>query len=244
MGVFPLIFMRGLSGQYIAVANTPEEAQAMEPIANECLEASIGTKPAPRRGTISVFKRADIARSRRWRRVWVQSPQPELLGNHTDPFVHQLPLLAAPILRPGMDLVVLPSSEAVLEHWSFVKQTLGLADNQVLLVATPPNVAADVHAVPRLDDYMDANIIDDLLARLKDSHARANSSVVAAAARQLARKNIESLTPSSSHPTLPDMAARKDAPGTLAAAALEKKMELLPPSSPPGGTHAAPMDFG
>lgn len=36
-GVFPMIFLPGLSGQFIAIADTEEEAQALKPLAEACI---------------------------------------------------------------------------------------------------------------------------------------------------------------------------------------------------------------
>jgi hypothetical protein len=39
-GVFPMIFLPGLSGQFIAIADTEAEAQALRPAAAACLTVS------------------------------------------------------------------------------------------------------------------------------------------------------------------------------------------------------------
>ena len=180
-GVFPLIFLRGLSGQYIAIANTDEEARAMVPIADECREKCVPALPAVRRGTLSVFKRADIARSRRFRRIWVQSPQVELLGNHTDALVSSLPLFAATVLRPEVDIAVIPGTETALEHWTFLSRTLGLSGHQCLVAPVPASSAA------HLDDSMDAAMVARLV-ELVGSASSAPNPVVAAARAAEARR--------------------------------------------------------
>lgn len=41
------------------------------------------------------------------------------------------PLHAAPLLRPGVDLVLLPDRPAVREYWGFIAQLMGLSEDQV-----------------------------------------------------------------------------------------------------------------
>jgi hypothetical protein len=78
-----------------------------------------------------LFKRADIVRKANWRRIWCLSP---ITGSK---FVstfnpNQLtPLHAAALLRPGVDVILLPHRADVREFFGFVKATTGLQEGQV-----------------------------------------------------------------------------------------------------------------
>ncbi|CAG9463223.1 unnamed protein product [Pedinophyceae sp. YPF-701] len=144
-GVFPLIFLRGLSGQFIAIAETAEEAEKLRYEADRCLADAVSRKPTLK-SNLSVFKKADILH-RPWRRLWIL--RPSMVSNRESSFAHSLPLYAAALLRPG-DAIVLPDREPTREYWDFIRGLLHLEDNQAYF-ASGEDLGEDlVHELVRM----------------------------------------------------------------------------------------------
>jgi len=153
-GVFPLLYLRGLSGMYIAVAETSEKAEALHTIANDLLKAENANKPA---GIIpvqkpSIFKKADIMRKSSGR-IWATSSSEHPRRVHLRV---ECALRPACLLRPGRDIIIMPgNNEGVRDYFEFLKEVLGLSDDQV--VWTNPTAQSLC-----LDKDIDNNVISDL----------------------------------------------------------------------------------
>jgi isoaspartyl dipeptidase IadA len=151
-GVFPMIFLPGLSGQFIAIADTEAAAQDLRPLAENCLKVPVRVRQPAISQKYSVFKRADIVNKANYRRIWCLSP---LNSKFISSFnVNQLtPLHAVTLLRPGLDVIVLPNRPDVREFFRFVKATTGLDDSQVVWTSGRTNCLhtdIDGEAVDRL----------------------------------------------------------------------------------------------
>lgn len=81
----------------------------------------------------SLFKRADIVRKTDLRRIWCLSP---LNSRFASQAAALTPLHAVALLRPGLDVVVLPAQRGVRQFYNFVAATTGLVDGQVRLTAS------------------------------------------------------------------------------------------------------------
>jgi hypothetical protein len=90
------------------------------------------------------------------RRVWCQSPKPEYdLPSQR----YGMPARCIPLVRPQLDLIVLPGAHApTLEAWCFYKTVLGLTDDQVIWTAGSKF---------NMDDDMDDTTVETLVNRME-----------------------------------------------------------------------------
>ena len=107
-------------------------------------------------GTENSFTRTSALSEER-RRIWIHGPRPEYKKNSQR---YNLPARIIPLLRPNLDIVILPGSHAATrEFWDFCKETMGLQEWQALFTSgTVYNMDDDV------DDNMVACLRETMLA--------------------------------------------------------------------------------
>ena len=157
-GVFPLLYLRGMSGLYIAIAATNTRAEALYRLGDALLERfnkaaliqpSIHLVPRP-----SFFKKADIT-GKSAIRIWVASSIVEI--RHPQLRI-DAPCRPVCLIRPGKDIVVLPGGqENVADFWEFCKEVIGLNASQAVFTGVDKETFC-------LDDGID----DDVVSKLKD----------------------------------------------------------------------------
>ncbi len=92
------------------------------------------------------------------RRVWIHGPRPEYKKNSQR---YNLPSRIIPLLRPNLDIVILPGAHAATkEFWEFCRETLGLQEWQALF--TSGNIY-------NMDDDVDEGMINSLRATMLKS---------------------------------------------------------------------------
>lgn len=159
-GVFPLLFLRGLSGMYIAVHDTAEQAEEMARQAGDLLvtrkaAVALGKVPVTKP---SIFKKADIMRKSA-NRIWATSS-----GEMARRVRLRVECAARPacLLRPGRDMIVMQgSNEGAKDFFEFLKETVGLKDNQVVWTQCKASSLC-------LDNDVDDAVISELKQRMSD----------------------------------------------------------------------------
>eukprot|EP00960_Hanusia_phi_P000025 502-Hanusia_phi.AAC.2 len=156
-GIFPLLFLRGLSGLYVAFADTNEEAEALYKQGDALISKFDKNARIPADLIVpkpSFFKKADIMRKAA-RRIWVTSSIPEIRRPQTR---YECSLRPTCLLRPGLDVIVLQGDhEGAHDYFEFCKEILKLDDGQVIWTAGKPSSLC-------LDDEIDSNVIDRVKA--------------------------------------------------------------------------------
>lgn len=157
-GVFPLLYLRGMSGLFIAVASTNARAEQFYRQGDELLErfdkrALVQPSPhlVPRP---SFFKKADIT-GKSAIRIWVTSSIPEV--RHPQLRI-EAPCRPLCLLRPGKDFIVLPGGqENVADFAEFCKEIFHLGPNQFIFAEADKDCLC-------LDDAVDS----DVISKIKD----------------------------------------------------------------------------
>jgi hypothetical protein len=104
------------------------------------------------------FQRKSVLSEER-RRVWVHGPRPEYKKNSQR---YNLPSRIIPLLRPNLDIVILPGAHAATkEFWEFCRETLGLQEWQALFTS------GDIY---NMDDDVDEGMILSLSATMERSN--------------------------------------------------------------------------
>ncbi len=89
------------------------------------------------------------------RRVWIHGPRPEYKKNSQR---YNLPSRIIPLLRPNLDIVILPGAHApTKEFWEFCRETLGLQEWQALFTSGK---------IYNMDDDVDDEMIASLRATM------------------------------------------------------------------------------
>jgi hypothetical protein len=106
---------------------------------------------------VNINRKSSLGEERR--RVWVHGPRPEYKKNSQR---YNLPSRIIPLLRPNLDMVILPGGHApTKEFWDFCKVTLGFQEWQALFTSG---------SVYNMDDNICEDMIDCMKTiMLKDS---------------------------------------------------------------------------
>jgi hypothetical protein len=160
-GVFPLLYLRGMSGLFIAVAASNARAEALYRQGDALLERfdkKALTQPSPSLvPRPSAFKKADIT-GKAATRVWVTSSIVEY--RHPQLRIDS-PCRSVCLVRPGQDAVVLPGGqENVTDFWEFAKEVLHLNAEQAIWTSNREALclddAVDDEVVNQIKDFMKA----------------------------------------------------------------------------------------
>ena len=165
-GVFPLLYLRGLSGLFIAIAATNSKAELLHRQGDSLLERfHKNADIQPSTHLIlrpSYFKKADIT-GKSASRVWLTSSIAETRHPQL-----RIDATCRPVclVRPGQDIVVLPGGlDNVADFWEFAKETLHLDPNQVIFTNNKEAMclddAIDDGVVMQIKDFVEdkANIV-------------------------------------------------------------------------------------
>lgn len=160
-GVFPLLYLRGMSGLFIAIAATNSKAEALYRQGDALMERfdkkALVQPPAHLVPRPSFFKKADIT-GKSSDRIWVTSS----IVEHRHPQLRiDAPCRPVCLVRPGQDVIVLPGGqENVADFWEFAKEVLGLNSDQAIFTTSREALclddAVDDAVVNQIKDFIEA----------------------------------------------------------------------------------------